>query len=132
LHQESYRCAIDSLIKALWIQTRSTNSCPHHQIALNLHRLGVAYELSKDYSEASAVFESAIQFYDKAAVPGDHKFYLSAQESLSRVKQRQDKLLRRMIRKKQLSVDDVTESTVKTACSWVDNHFHESVADGPY
>jgi tetratricopeptide (TPR) repeat protein len=98
-HQERYDCAIDSLLKALWVRTSAQEPADH--IAVASHRLGLAYGLASNVGQASSLLQKALQHYQEAHVPRDHGFVLSAKQNFEKYEARKV-LLKLLVQSKTL------------------------------
>lgn len=84
--QERFGIAIESLIKALWIRRSAGQS--FELIAVASHRLGVAYSLAENYTNAKAALKQAIEYYARTGLSEDHEFVVLAKNQLFDIKTR--------------------------------------------
>lgn len=79
--QKRFDCAIRSFLKALWLQT-STTDTPVLDTAITQHRLGMAYGDSKNFAQAISLLEKSLQDYERAKMKAEHSCILAAQSAL--------------------------------------------------
>ena len=77
--QGQYTSAIQSLLKAFWVASATTN-IPQEELGRVLHRLGKAYGLSGKYHIGRSLLEKAIKIYEKEHL--DKEFCKEAEEAL--------------------------------------------------
>ena len=91
--QKRPACAIQSFMKALWLQ-KSSGETQDLDIALTENQLGLAYGMSDDLAQAISLLEKALEDYEKAGMKPEHPCVAAAQSELSEFRtQHLDKLL---------------------------------------
>jgi tetratricopeptide (TPR) repeat protein len=80
--QKRYDCAIQSYLKALWVQTSSVDARDSLNIAITENRLGLAYGKCGDLLQAISLLEKTLEHYDKAKMKADHHCVVEAQTAL--------------------------------------------------
>mmetsp|Transcript_1675 Transcript_1675/g.2274 ORF Transcript_1675/g.2274 Transcript_1675/m.2274 type:complete len:229 (-) Transcript_1675:147-833(-) len=78
--QGEYLCAVQSLMKALWLETSSFHPEGGAQIGLTLHRLAVAYRKNGNNKQAISLLDKAMQIYTGCGFANDHQFFSHALE----------------------------------------------------
>jgi tetratricopeptide (TPR) repeat protein len=82
--QREYKCAIESLQKALWIKNSSRET--PEEIGMALHRLGMAYSFAGDPAEACSLLKKAMANYDRANLAKNHPLMVTAKEKIEKYK----------------------------------------------
>eukprot|EP00521_Asterionellopsis_glacialis_P012429 CAMPEP_0195292948 /NCGR_PEP_ID=MMETSP0707-20130614/11288_1 /TAXON_ID=33640 /ORGANISM="Asterionellopsis glacialis, Strain CCMP134" /LENGTH=227 /DNA_ID=CAMNT_0040353545 /DNA_START=104 /DNA_END=787 /DNA_ORIENTATION=- len=78
--QGEYLCAIDSLMKALWLETSSFDPEDGIQVGLTLHRLAIAYRKNGNPKQAITLLDKAMLIYTGCGCGNDHQFVCHALE----------------------------------------------------
>ena len=81
-HQRENQCAIESLLKALWI--KNSSRVQPLEIGMALHLLGMAYFRVGNTAEACSLLHKALTKYELAKLARNHPFVVRATERIER------------------------------------------------